>query len=75
MLTLNNRNCVLFRMGEKEILVFMILTSEFIQEILTMKVQKEIKVRLQQFKYYKAIDGYIKSVIYPLINNPQAYFD
>ena len=36
-LTFNERNCVLFRSGEKEILVFLIEMSDYVLKLLEMK--------------------------------------
>lgn len=36
-LTFNGRNCVLFRSGEKEILVFLIEMSDYVLKLLEMK--------------------------------------
>jgi len=36
-LTFNERNCTLFRSGEKEILVFLIEMADYVQNLLSMK--------------------------------------
>jgi len=58
-LTQNQRNCVLFRSGEKEVLVFLIASATLIIELLTL-TQKEIKVKLLGFKWFNLIDTYVK---------------
>jgi len=65
-LTYNQRNCVLFRLGEKEILVFLIQTAKLIKELMQGS-QKEAKARLVSFKYYKVCDNYVKDSLFKLI--------
>ena len=43
-LTFNQRNCVLFRHGEKEILTFLIAMAEVMEKILEMKFKDAKKV-------------------------------
>ena len=73
MLTINERNCVLFRMGEKEILRFLATCSDMMQTILK-QTQKEAKATLVNFKHFNVCDAYIKQTVFPLINTKDPYF-
>jgi hypothetical protein len=65
-LSFNERNCVLFRSGEKEILHFFIEFSEYMTSLLGMKF-KEAKKETQQLpKQFETARDYIHRSILPL---------
>lgn len=68
MLTMNERNCVLFRMGEKAILRFLVTCSDTLQAMLKL-TQKEAKATMVNFKHFHVCDNYIKGTVFPLLSN------
>jgi hypothetical protein len=54
-LTQNQRNCILFRSGEKEVLVFLIATATLMIELLTLS-QKDAKAKILKFRWFNLID-------------------
>lgn len=64
---MNERNCVLFRMGEKAILRFLCECSDMMQSLLKLS-QKDAKAALVTFKHFNVCDTYIRQTIFPLIN-------
>jgi len=69
-LTFNERNCILFRSGEKRILVFLIETAEKMLELSHMS-QKEAKKDFNKFKHFDMTMDYFKNVILPILPNSE----
>lgn len=67
-LTFNQRNCVLFRSGEKEILHFLIEFSDYVTQLLAMTF-KEAKKTTQALpdKFYSTRE-YLQSQLIPLLS-------
>lgn len=66
-MTFNQRNSVLFRQGEKEILHWFIRFADFVQNMLTMKF-KEAKKETQILpKEFESARDYLQTAIIPLI--------
>ena len=66
-LTRNQRNCVLFRIGEKEIFRFLVTCSDMMQTVLKQN-QKEAKATLLTFPHFNVCDTYIKQTVFQLIS-------
>jgi hypothetical protein len=66
LLTSNERNCVLYRHGEKVILNFLIDSSTKILKLLSLS-QKEAKKEVSKYKNFDRCMDYVRNVIYPLI--------
>ena len=62
-LTFNQRNCVLFRIGEKEILVFLIAMADQMEKILELKFKDAKKVVQQLPDYYMEAKDYLNEVL------------
>jgi hypothetical protein len=67
-LTYNERNCVLFRSGEKKILNFLINSAEKILHLSGVS-QKEAKKQMNNMKDFDACSDYFKSVFLPILPN------
>ena len=67
-LTRNQRNCVLFRMGEKEIYQFLVECADCMQAIMTKDSVKEAKGVVNCFAHFNVCDNYIKHTVFPLMN-------
>jgi len=65
-LTQNQRNCVLYRSGEKEILVYLISASEKLTVLFGLS-QKEAKKEVNKGKEHEGMQEYLKSVVYPAL--------
>mmetsp|Transcript_7199 Transcript_7199/g.5468 ORF Transcript_7199/g.5468 Transcript_7199/m.5468 type:complete len:96 (-) Transcript_7199:55-342(-) len=66
-LTFKERNCVLYRSGEKEILHFFIETSSKFLKLFDMK-WKDARKTAQSFKEYDICREYITNAVLYLIN-------
>ena len=62
-LTFNQRNCVLFRHGEKEILTFLIDMADLMEKILDMKFKDAKKVVSSLSDYYNEAKDYLNEVL------------
>ena len=66
-LTFNERNCTLFRLGEKEILVFLLEFSEFVLKLLGMKF-KDAKKHTQSLPtHMNSCRDYLQNQCIPLL--------
>jgi hypothetical protein len=68
-LTQNQRNCVLYRFGEKKILHFLIDTSKKIIPLLSMNF-KDARKEVNSFKDFDGCLEYVKNVVYPFLTQP-----
>lgn len=68
-LTQNQRNCVLFRSGEKKILHFLIDAGERILPLLNMSF-KEARKEVNGYKDFDGCLDYVKNTIYMFLTNP-----
>lgn len=66
-LTFNQRNCVLFRMGEKEILHFFIQFCEYMFSLVSMKFKDAKKETQSLPKQFESARDYIHKRILPLL--------
>ena len=63
-MTVNERNCVVIRRDEKEVLVFMIEFAEECKRIIEgVKCQQELKDMLKKKEIKEEYHGYIKSIM------------
>ena len=70
-LTYNERNCILYRQGEKIILHFLLTCSERFLKLFTMN-QKDAKKETNSWKdFADPCDNYFKQTVLPLLANPQ----
>jgi hypothetical protein len=69
-LTNNERNCVLFRQGEKIILKFLELASERFLNLLKM-TQKEARKEVHSYNGFELCADYFRHTILPLLGNPE----
>lgn len=69
-LTMNQRNCVLFRLGEKELFRFLVDCADLMQTLLKQPL-KEARATAAAFKHFHVCDSYVKNAIYPLINTAE----
>ena len=68
-LTQNQRNCVLYRHGEKKILHFLIDTSQKIIPLLGMNF-KDARKEVNGYKDFDGCLEYVKNVVYPFLTQP-----
>ena len=68
-LTQNQRNCVLYRSGEKKILHFLIDTAEKIIPLLGMNF-KDARKEVNSYKDFDGCLDYVKNVVYPFLTQP-----
>ena len=66
-LTFNQRNMVLFRSGEKEILLFLIELSTFVQRLLTMKFKEAKKATQNLPAKMESCRDYMHNSLIPLL--------
>ena len=66
-LTFNERNMVLFRSGEKEILLFLIELSSFVQRLLTMKFKDAKKATQNLPPKMETCRDYLHNSLIPLL--------
>jgi hypothetical protein len=68
-LGLNKRNCVLFRKGEKAILVYMIDMAAKVRKFMTMS-SKDVKKEVNKWQGNEDCYLYVKGVICALLDQP-----
>lgn len=66
-MTFNERNMILFRSGEKEILLFMIELSTFVQHLLTMKFKDAKKTAQNLPAKMESCRDYLHNSLIPLL--------
>ena len=71
-LTYNQRNCVLYRQGEKEILVFWMEMAEQMCKWMAMDV-KQVQTELKHSKRYDRIDEYVNHTLIPMMKGQNPY--
>lgn len=67
--TYNERNCILFRSGEKTILEFLKECSERFLKLLTM-TQKDARKLTNSYKGFDICADYFRLTVLPLLANP-----
>ena len=65
-LTGNERNCVLYRQGEKVILHFLIDSCLKFVGLLSMSSSKEVRKEINKYKNFDGCMEYVKLIIYPM---------
>ncbi len=71
-LSFNQRNCVLFRKGEKEILHWFLRFSEFVDRVLSLKFKEAKKATAVLPKDMECARDYFQTAIVPLILKEQS---
>ena len=66
-LSFNQRNMVLFRSGEKEILLFLIELSDFVQNLLAMKFKDAKKTTQNLPAKMESVRDYLHNSLIPLL--------
>ena len=70
----NERNCILFRQGEKIILRFLQIAGERFLKLLTMS-QKEARKEVNSYKGFEPCSDYFRQTILPLLVNPNGKYE
>lgn len=68
--TNNERNCVLFRQGEKIILAFLEQAAERFLKLLSMS-QKEARKEVHSYQGFEPCADYFRHTVLPLLGNPE----
>ncbi|KAL4496233.1 hypothetical protein ABPG72_012970 [Tetrahymena utriculariae] len=71
-LTINQKNCVILRMGEKEILMYYITMADRMKKLLTM-TKTEVKKHILQNQEYTKYSSYVNGIVLSLLTKRETY--